>query len=161
MKTPKGFVISTSPAAGEKVKRDATIDLLISKGVETFDVASYVGKSADQALNELTEAGFDVDTVSQYSEKDPGEVISQLPLGGAPLEKGAKITLTISKGSQYVAIPNVFNSTEAEARAALNDLELKVVVKKIGAKKVKRVINISPKEGTKVKRGSTVTITVG
>jgi serine/threonine-protein kinase len=51
--------------------------------------------------------------------------------------------------------------TEAEARAALNDLELKVVVKKIGAKKVKRVINISPKEGTKVKRGSTVTITVG
>jgi len=160
-KTPKGFVISTSPAAGEKVKRDATIDLLISKGVETFDVASYVGKSADQALNELTEAGFDVDTVSQYSEKDPGEVISQLPSGGAPLEKGTKITLTISKGSQYVAIPNVFNSTEEEARASLSDLELKVVVKKIGAKKVKRVINISPKVGAKVKRGSTVTITVG
>jgi len=160
-KTPKGFVISTSPAAGEKVKRDATIDLLVSKGVETFDVASYVGKSADQALNELTEAGFDVDTVSQYSEKDPGEVISQLPSGGAPLEKGAKITLTISKGSQYVAIPNVSSLTEAKARAALNDLELKVVVKKIGAKKVKQVINISPKEGTKVKRGSTVTITVG
>jgi len=160
-KTPKGFVISTSPAAGEKVKRDATIDLLVSKGVETFDVASYVGKSADQALNELTEAGFDVDTVSQYSEKDPGEVISQLPSGGAPLEKGAKITLTISKGSQYVAIPNVSSLTEAKARAALNDLELKVVVKKIGAKKVKQVINISPEEGTKVKRGSTVTITVG
>ena len=160
-KTPKGFVISTSPAAGEKVKRDATIDLLISKGVETFDVASYVGKSADQALNELTEAGFDVDTVSQYSEKDPGDVISQLPSGGAPLEKGAKITLTISKGSQYVAIPNVSSLTEAKARAALNDLELKVVVKKIGAKKVKQVINISPIEGTKVKRGSTVTITVG
>ena len=160
-KTPKGYVISTSPAAGEKVKRDVTIDLLISKGVETFDVASYVGKSADQALNELTEAGFDVDTVSQYSEKDPGEVISQLPAGGAPLEKGTKITLTISKGSQYVAIPNVSSLTEAKARAALNDLELKVVVKKIGAKKVKQVINISPIEGTKVKRGSTVTITVG
>jgi serine/threonine-protein kinase len=161
-KTPKGFVISTSPAAGEKVKRDATIDLLISKGVETFDVASYVGKSADQALNELTEAGFDVDTVDQFSESVlAGEVISQLPSGGAPLEKGAKIALTISKGSQFVFIPNVFSLTEEKARAALSDLELKVVIKKIGAKKVKAVTNISPKVGAKVKRGSTVTITVG
>ena len=161
-KTPKGFVISSSPASGEKVKRDSTIDLLISKGVETLDVASYVGKSADQALNELNDAGFNVDTVDQFSESVlAGAVISQQPFGGAPLAKGAKITLTISKGSQFVFIPNIFSLTEAKARAALGDLELKVVVKKIGAKKVKAVTNISPKVGTKVKRGSTVTITVG
>ena len=161
-KTPKGFVISSSPATGEKVKRDATIDLLISKGVETLDVASYVGKSADQALNELTDAGFSVDSVDQFSENVlAGAVISQVPSGGAPLAKGAKITLTISKGSQYVFIPNIFSLTEAKARAALTDLELKVIVKKIGAKKVKAVTNIAPKVGTKVKRGSTVTITVG
>ncbi len=161
-KTPKGFVISSSPATGEKVKRDATIDLLISKGVETLDVASYVGKSADQALNELTDAGFSVESVDQFSENVlAGAVISQVPSGGAPLAKGAKITLTISKGSQYVFIPNVFSLTEAKARAALTDLELKVIVKKIGAKKVKAVTNIAPKVGTKVKRGSTVTITVG
>jgi serine/threonine-protein kinase len=160
--TPKGFVISSSPAAGEKVKRDSVVDLLISKGVETIDVTSYVGKSADQALNELTDSGFDVTTVDQFSENVlAGAVISQVPSGGAPLAKGAKITLTISKGSQYVFIPNVFSLTEAKARAALTDLELKVVVKKIGAKKIKAVTNISPKVGTKVKRGSTVTITVG
>jgi serine/threonine-protein kinase len=160
--TPKGFVISSSPAAGEKVKRDAVVDLLISKGIETIDVTSYVGKSADQALNELTESGFDVSTVDQFSESVlAGAVISQVPSGGAPLAKGTKITLTISKGSQYVFIPNVFSLTEAKARATLSDLELKVVVKKIGVKKVKSVTNISPKVGTKVKRGSTVTITVG
>ena len=160
--TPKGFVISSSPAAGEKVKRDSIVDLLISKGIETIDVTSYVGKSADQALNELTDSGFDVSTVDQFSENVlAGAVISQVPSGGAPLAKGTKITLTISKGSQYVFIPNVFSLTEAKARAALSDLELKVVVKKIGVKKVKAVTNISPKVGTKVKRGSTVTITVG
>jgi serine/threonine-protein kinase len=161
-KTPKGFVISTSPAAGEKVKRDSTVDLLISKGVETVEVASYVGKSADQALNELTEAGFDVDTVDQFSESVlAGTVVSQVPSGGASLEKGAKISLTISKGSEFVFIPNVFSLTEAKARAALEDLGLKVEVKKIGVKKIKAVTNISPKVGTKVKRGSKVTITVG
>ena len=161
-KTPKGFVISSSPDAGEKVKRDSIVDLLISKGIETIDVTSYVGKSADQALNELTDSGFDVSTVDQFSENVlAGAVISQVPSGGAPLAKGTKITLTISKGSQYVFIPNVFSLTEAKARAALSDLELKVVVKKIGVKKVKAVTNISPKVGTKVKRGSTVSITVG
>jgi len=160
--TPKGFVISSSPAAGEKVKRDAVVDLLISKGIETIDVTSYVGKSADQAINELTEGGFDVETVDQFSESVlAGAVITQVPSGGTPLAKGTKITLTVSKGSQYVFIPNVFSLTEAKARAALSDLELKVVVKKIGVKKVKAVTNISPKVGTKVKRGSTVTITVG
>jgi serine/threonine-protein kinase len=159
---PMGFVISSSPAVGKKVKRDAVINLLISKGIETIDVTSYVGKSADQALNELTEGGFDVETVNEFSESVlAGTVITQVPSGGAPLAKGAKITLTVSKGSQYVFIPNVFSLTEAKARAALADLELKVVVKKIGVKKVKAVTNISPKIGTKVKRGSTVTITVG
>ena len=159
---PRGFVISSSPAAGKKVKRDAVINLLISKGIETIDVTSYVSKSADQALNELTEGGFDVETVNEFSESVlAGTVITQVPSGGAPLAKGAKITLTVSKGSQYVFIPNIFSLTEAKARAALADLELKVVVKKIGIKKVKAVTNISPKIGTKVKRGSTVTITVG
>ncbi len=160
--TPKGFVISSSPAAGKKVKRDAVVNLLISKGIETINVTSYIGESADQALNELTEGGFDVETADQFSESVlAGAVISQVPSGGAPLAKGAKITLTVSKGSQYVFIPNVFSLTEAKARAALTDLELKVVVKKIGVKQVKSVTNISPKVGTKVKRGSLVTITVG
>jgi eukaryotic-like serine/threonine-protein kinase len=135
---------------------------LVSKGVETLDVISYVGKSADQALNELTESGFDVEIIDQFSESVlAGAVITQVPSGGAPLPKGEKINLTISKGSQFVFIPNVFSLTEAKARAALTDLELKVVVKKIGVKQVKSVTNIAPKVGTKVKRGSTVTITVG
>ncbi|CAN2192787.1 PASTA_pknB domain containing protein [Candidatus Nanopelagicaceae bacterium] len=159
---PKGFVIGSSPTRGEQVKRDTVIDIAISKGIETLDVASYVGKTADQALNELTDAGFNVDTVDQFSESVlAGAVISQQPTGGTPLAKGAKITLTISKGSEFVFIPNIFSLTEAKAVAALNDLELKVIVKKIGAKKVKAVTNIAPKVGTKVKRGSTVTITVG
>ncbi|MFM8693317.1 MAG: PASTA domain-containing protein, partial [Actinomycetota bacterium] len=51
--------------------------------------------------------------------------------------------------------------SEAKAVDTLKDLDLKVVVKKVGGKKTKVVTNISPKVGEKVKRGSTVTITVG
>jgi serine/threonine-protein kinase len=38
---------------------------------------------------------------------------------------------------------------------------LKVTVKKIGKKAIKKVTAVVPKVGSKVKRGSTVTITVG
>jgi serine/threonine-protein kinase len=71
------------------------------------------------------------------------------------------VQLIVSKGTQYVYIPNVFSLDESMATKTLKDLELKVDVKKLGVKKLKKVTNISPKVGTKVKRGSTVTITVG
>jgi serine/threonine protein kinase/beta-lactam-binding protein with PASTA domain len=161
-KIPKGYVIESDPPSGEKVKRSALVVLRVSKGIEQVALASYVGKSSDQALNELQDAGFSVKPKYEFSEtKLAGEVISQTPVGGGTADKGSKITIVISKGTQYAYIPNIFSIEEAKAVRALKDLELKVVVKKIGAKSVKKVTNISPKVGTKVKRGSTVTITVG
>ena len=162
LKIPKGFVISVTPAPGTKVKRDTTVTLTISKGVEQVALASYLGKSGEQALNELTSAGFAVTSTYAFSEtKLAGEVISQSPAGGGAVNKGAAITLVISKGTQYAYIPNLYSIEEVKAVKALQDLGLKVVVKKIGKKTVKKVTNILPKVGTKVKRGSSVTITVG
>ena len=157
---PKGTIMRTSPVNGERVKRDTTITLFVSKGIEQIELANYRGKSGEQALNELVEAGFEVDTKYVFSEDlPPGAVVSQIPATGQA-DKGSRITLTVSKGTEYVFIPNVFVS-ESKAIATLRDLELKVVVKKVGNRKNKVVTNIVPKVGSKVKRGSTVTITVG
>lgn len=159
---PKGFVISVSPAVGVKVKRNTTVTLTVSKGIEQVALASYIGKNGEQALNELTTAGFVVTATYAFSEtRLIGEVISQTPAGGGTANKGGAVALLISKGTQYAYIPNIYSIEEAKAVKALQDLGLKVVVKKIGKKTVKKVTNIAPKVGTKVKRGSTVTITVG
>jgi len=159
---PQGYVIDSTPPAGEKVKRDTAVTIRVSKGVEQVEIASYVGKSSDQALNELSDAGFAVTSTYGFSETLlAGEVISQKPDGGKSVDKGAKIALVISKGSQFAYIPNIFSIEEVKAVQSLKDLDLKVVVKKIGKKTVKKVTAISPKVGSKVKRGSTVTITVG
>ena len=159
---PKGYVIGSNPTAGEKVKRNSKFIIIVSKGIEQVAIASYVGKSSEQALNELTEAGFDVKQKYDFSEtRLLGEVISQKPEGGKEADKGSKVELIVSKGSQYAYIPNLFSIEEAKAVQTLKDLGLKVSVKKIGKKTVKKVTNISPKVGSKVKRGSTVTVTVG
>ena len=161
-KVPKGYVIDSNPPAGEKVKRDALVVIRVSKGIEQIALTSYIGKSSDRALNELQSAGFNVVSTYGFSETQlAGEVISQKPAGGGTADKGAKITLVISKGTQFAYIPNLFSIEEGEAVQSLKDLDLKVVVKKIGKKSVKKVTSISPKVGSKVKRGSTVTITVG
>lgn len=158
---PKGLILRTTPVSGERVKRDTSLTLFVSKGVEQVSFSDYKGKSGEQALNELVEAGFEVKTQYIFSEDLPaGAVVSQSP-GKGEADKGSTITLIVSKGTEYVFIPNVFALSEAKAVAALKDLELKVVVKKVGNKKSKVVTNIAPKVGSKVKRGSTVTITVG
>jgi serine/threonine-protein kinase len=160
-KVPKGFVISSNPEQGTRVKRDALVDMVVSKGVETFNLTSYVGSNGEQALTELTEAGFNVTTTYAFDEKVmPGEVISQNPAAGAALAKGSAVEIFVSKGSAFVYIPNVMRSTQARATALLEDLGLKVVVKKV-TKSAKLVIGIDPKVDAKVKRGSTVTLTVG
>ncbi len=159
---PKGYVLRSSPLPGERVKRDSSISLVISKGFEQVDAPSFINQNGEEALNTLSDAGFNVTTKYAYDENVlAGLVISQKPSGGKPLDKGSKITLTLSKGSEYVYVPNVYSLTTEKAKKLLEDLNLKVVVKQIGTKTVKTVTNIAPKIGSKVKRGSTVTITVG
>ncbi len=159
---PKGLVISSNPSNGQKVKRDTPVTILVSKGVEEIAYTTYVGQSGDQAQNELTDAGFNVESSFAYSETiAAGAVISQIPAGLVSAPKGSTITLVVSKGSKFVFIPNVYSIETSKAIAALKDLGLKVKVRSMGKKSVKNVTNVSPKVGAKVLRGTVVTITVG
>ena len=159
---PKGLVISTNPSNGQKVKRDTPVTIFVSKGVEQIALATYVGQSADQAQNELTEAGFNVESSFAYSETAAaGTVVSQVPSGVVSAAKGSTITLVVSKGSKFVFIPNIYSIETTKAMATLKDLGLKVKVRSIGKKTIKYVTNVSPKVGAKVLRGTVVTITVG
>jgi serine/threonine-protein kinase len=160
---PKGFVISSTPESGTSVKRDSKVDLTVSKGIEQIALASYLGKSGEQALNELTEAGFNVESGYAYSETVPElAVISQNPAGGATANKGGKVSIVISKGPRYTYIPKTIITMDANAgKAVLESLGLKVKVVTIGNAKKKVIKKVSPMVNTKVLRGSLVTITVG
>mgnify|MGYP000085130191 CR=1 FL=1 len=161
---PKGFVISTSPSSGASVKRDTTVNLLVSKGIEQIALASYLGKSGEQALNELTDAGFDVKQSDEFSDKYPaGIVIAQNPTD-PELTKGAKVTLTISKGPEKIKVPSgVLKSEETKAIKLLEDYGFTVKVlkpAKVAKGKKLTVVKVSPAEGVLVKPNSVITIEV-
>jgi serine/threonine-protein kinase len=159
---PKGFVIETIPQTGTSVKRDSQIEVIVSKGIEQIALASYLGKSGEQALNELTEAGLDVQPTYAYSENVLElAVISQSPAGGSSLNKGAKVSIVISKGPRFTFIPETIIAMESvAAQNLLKSLGLKPKVVSTGRNRVKYVISVSPAKKTKVERGSTVTIKV-
>ncbi len=161
-KIPKGYVISSDPVMGTKVKRGAGIKLVVSKGIEQIPLENFVNKSGEEALNTLTTAGFKVTPKYEFSETVPaGAVISQNPSEVKSYPKGSALSLIISKGSAYVFIPNVYSLSETKAKSVLTALDLQVTIKRMGTKAIKQVTAISPKVGSKVLRGSKVTITVG
>lgn len=157
----KGLIVSQEPAASARVKRDSLVNFIVSKGLEEVLVKSYVGQSGERALNELTAAGFDVNPEYQFSENLPaGAVITQMPAPNQPLAKGSQILLVISQGSEFVFVPNLLSLTKDQARELLQDLDLKAEFKEIGTRKEKVVTNVSPKVGERVKRATTITVTL-
>ncbi len=155
-----GLLVDGSPTSGSDVRKDSTVDLIVSKGIEQVALTNFQGKTSDEALNELTAAGLVVSSKYEYSDTVPiGTVISQTPSDVTAVAKGEKIILAISKGPSKIFVPNVYSLSKLAAAKILEDLGFKVDFKYIGKKK--SVTNISPKSGTAVTPGSTVTITLG
>ena len=174
----KGEIISSAPGGGARVKVGGTVALTVSAGAHLVSsptsnptpsltastamvtISSYVGLTSDQAQSELTGAGLSVNQTFAYNARVPiGNVISQSPDGTSPVPSGSSITIIVSQGSEKVFIPNVYSLSRSAATTALENLQLKVIVRVIG--NGTHVTNISPKVGSSVKRGSRVVITLG
>ncbi len=179
---PAGKVISSDPGGGARLKLGGTVSLTLSQGAQPvptptptpsptptptssdstapLTISSYVGLTSGQAQSELTVAGLSVKQAFAYSDTVAvGNVISQSPDGSAPVLPGSTVSIVVSQGSATVYIPNIYSLSRSAATTALENLQLKVTVRKIGSGKF--VTNVSPKVGSKVKRGSTVVITLG
>jgi serine/threonine-protein kinase len=156
VKIATGYVISSDPKEGSEVKSKSIINLVVSKGIEQLILSSYVGKGGEQALSELTDSGFDVNVKYSFSDNVfKGLVITQTPEKSELIGKGSKIALVISKGPEFIFVPNVLGKNKNDASIDLENLGLKVSAKGSG-----KVNNITPAIGSKVKQGTLVTITL-
>ena len=162
-----GKVISTDPEAGTEVEKDAEITLIVSSGTSTVQVPSVASMTVSKAKSTLAAEGFNaVEGSKVYSDTvKAGLVAYSNPKGGAQASKGATITLYISKGPKRTTttVPDLMGMTKAQAKEALT-------AKKLGLGSVStaysdnvsknRVCVQSKAEGTEVKTGSTVDITL-
>lgn len=119
-----GKISKQTPAAGEKVSKHTTIEVVVSSGLigNTKDVPDVSGKSEADAQKELEDAGFKVTSSFQYDDSvENGNVISTNPAAGTKAEKGTQITMLVSKGSDKKTVPNVRGMEDSAAQNTIKN----------------------------------------
>lgn len=158
---PAGQVISQSPEAGESVKEQRMVHLVVSKGAGDITIPDLQGMSFDQAREKLKALGLSIGKISYTSDtsKDDGVVISQGLQAGGKASKGATVDITINQTkSTTVEIPNIVGMTIKEAKEALGNLGLSIS-KISGSNEDSAVVTaVSPAPGSSVKRDESITL---
>lgn len=162
---PEGNVISQTPDSGSKAKKNDTITIVVSRGIEQVQMINVMGKSQADAQNALSAIGILCNVTSDYSDTVPeGQVISQSVAEGKWIDKGTTITITVSLGKkiEQVQMVKVIGMTQTNAQNALSELGLTYSVSTEYSDTVPagQVISQSISEGTLVDKGTKVTITI-
>ncbi|UQN30949.1 Stk1 family PASTA domain-containing Ser/Thr kinase [Brachybacterium kimchii] len=158
-KVPSGQVISQS-AAQDALPEGGEVHVVVSKGRVPISIPDQTGRSEDQARSALEDAGFTVTTSTKHSDVAKGKVASQSPAGGSA-HRGDTVQLVISSGPEMVKVPNVFNKSEKDAKAALTKAGFTPKVQyDRGAPVLGTVYAQSTNGGEKAAKGSTITISV-
>ncbi|QDW63582.1 Stk1 family PASTA domain-containing Ser/Thr kinase [Oerskovia sp. KBS0722] len=160
-----GTVISTDPGAGEKVRKDGEVHLLVSLGVKMIEIPTgLVGKPAGEATEALKDAGFTVgEPVEAYSDTVPaGTVVSVSEAEGTSVPHSTVPVLTVSQGPAPVTIPQVVGLGKDAALTALTDLGLDPSSTDDYSETVAAglVISQTPENGTEGHRGDKVALVV-
>jgi beta-lactam-binding protein with PASTA domain/tRNA A-37 threonylcarbamoyl transferase component Bud32 len=156
-----GKVTETDPGIGAEVKRDTTVDIVVSKGAKPVPLPDVVGRKAAAAKRVLSGLGLDVSADSKFSEAvAKGEVISMSPKAGTVVSSGSKVSLITSKGPPPVTVPNLIDSPKNKAISDLRRLGLKARVLEAEATPLDRVYSQDPPAGTQIPKGSGVTIRI-
>ena len=130
----QGQIIEQDIPVGDMVDAGTMVRVTVSSGKSeddteetTVQVPQVTGYTDTAAIGMLTDAGLDYNR--EYENSDTvaeGTVIRQSPESGASVANGTKVTIVVSQGRQSVAVPNLKNKTESEARKALEEKGLQV-----------------------------------
>ena len=156
-----GKVIETNPKAGSTVKEKSKITIKVSSGKEAVTMKDYRDKTYEIARDELKKLGFTVEKKEEYSDNvEAGKVISQSIAPNQKVEgKDTVVTLVISKGEPSIKMTNLkgFTREGAIEYANTNNLNLTIKEEESDAT-VDTVINQSIREGSDIKKGTSLTI---
>lgn len=157
---PAGHVISSSPSTGTIVKRGTDVQVIVSKGQQTFPVPSLEGMGVEEARQAVEEQGLAlVEDEPSYSETVPeGHVISQSSEAEA-LPAGGEVHVVLSQGREPITVPDQRGRGGSDARAALEAAGFEVSSAQAHSGSVPKgaVISQDPASGT-LHRGDTVRI---
>lgn len=131
---PAGNVIRTEPTTGESLEEGKTLTLVISQGPSLAQLPDLVGKTLQEAVDELTVLEL-VPAQKDSSSEDvaAGSVISWLVpeqpslIPGDKVLRGTAIDVLISTGPAPREMPSLIGMTLEQAQTVMNELRLVLV----------------------------------
>ena len=152
-----GQVFAFSQPTGTLIDEGSVVDLQVSLG----PLPAVVGTDSTTATEKLEALGLTVTSVQVFSDDVASGQVVSLETSGDPIPEASSVTLNVSKGPEFVTMPNVVGETVAAARNALQALGLTVQIDtdqlstRFGVVKVTRQ---SPSASSRVRVGAQVTI---
>lgn len=95
---PEGNIIAQNPGSGERVSKDSSVRLNVSKGSGLVGVPSLVGQQQADAQNQLADLGLEANVFRVPSIEPEGTVVAQNPVGGQA-RIGSAVRLNVSTGT--------------------------------------------------------------
>ena len=162
----EGSVASTDPTAGTQAEKGATVRVTISSGPDSVTLPdNLVGMSPDDARKAIEALGlkWELDASKVASDTVPeGKIAQTNPSPGSKVKAGQTIRAYLSSGSDQVDVPDLSGMTQDQARSTLKSvgLELGNVTSVDSEKEKDRIVEQDPATGTKVKKGTTVGVSI-
>ena len=163
----KNRIIRTDPRSGSTVKEGTRVTLYKSTGVKTYELENYVNMDVNEVRETLEDMGLEV----KIQEIEPDSttcsvigqnlVISQSLDEGSEVKSGDEITLTIL---QDITFPDWYLQTEDVVTSWANNACVTVTTEYqevADPNQVGKVITQSRPNGSTVRNGDSVTITIG
>ncbi|MFP4311559.1 MAG: Stk1 family PASTA domain-containing Ser/Thr kinase [Nitriliruptoraceae bacterium] len=161
----EGRVIRQSPAPDTELEPGQAVDLVVSSGEELVAVPRLAGRSENEALALLREAGLVLGTTTEEEDPDsePRTVLDQVPAPGEEVAPGSAVDVVVSVGIEPVRVPRVVNFSEDNALDTIRNAELEPSIEDRDyslAVAEGFVISQDPPPGEEVDPGTTVAIVI-
>ena len=164
--TEPGEIISTDPAAGERLEEGGVLVVVVSEGNPLTDVPTdLAGRLLEEVVVELERAGLTHEVAEEVHHEDvpQGHVVEVAGELDDELPRGSVVPLVVSLGPEPRVVPEIPDGAGFERAAALLE-ELRLVPVRqdefSDSVPLGHVIRLSEPPGTTVPRDTEITVVV-
>lgn len=133
-------------------------------GTPAVTVPDLTDKSVQEAETALKAAGLALGTATEEfnASKAAGLIYDQMPEPDVTVSKGTAVKVVVSKGPEFLPVPELVGMTEADATRIARSSGFDLVTQREPSKDVEKgkVIHQSPEPGADAQKGSLITLTI-
>lgn len=134
-----------------------------SSSTQAIEVPNFVGKQLSAVENDMMIGDLTITTQEEYNaDYDEGYIFEQSIAAGTEVQTGTEVVIKVSLGSKTITVPNIVDSEQESAIAALDRLGINYQIIKQQSNEVREnyVIRTQPAADKEITEGQTLFVYV-